>query len=290
MLTAAELGRIAAVEKAGADYLSPLWNKVLKPLVSPGTVELATKRKNYATAEKMKNELFDSIKPTVEYKNPFLVPTIEKMPPLLPRSSDAAKLVPSAKHYPSSPLASKLDPYSVRDGAVTGDKEKQLNDILGALQRNFVPKGADAQAKITDMYRRLGLAGLTVGGAGATGATGYLLSGKDTPDTPQAPTPFTDLPEVYKSFPDGSRYVKNKDEPSGTIFNANDVHGFASPSFGHSREALAFPSDLREADESSANMQQQRNAVKPQEQPKYVVSVKYCSGRFIGCFLFRESL
>jgi hypothetical protein len=40
MLTAAELGRLNAVEKAGADYLSPLWNKVIKPLVSPGTVAL----------------------------------------------------------------------------------------------------------------------------------------------------------------------------------------------------------------------------------------------------------
>ena len=220
MTTAFELGCQCALEKIGSglSFVGPsLWNRFIKPVISPGTVALEKQRTNYAKAEKMKNELFDSIKPTVEYKNPFLVPIIEEMPSAKPSSADAAKLVPSANHYPSSPLASKLDPYSVRDGVATGDKAKQLNDILGVLQRNFVPKGADAQAKITDMYRRLGLAGLTVGGAGATGAAGYALSGKDTPDTPQAPTPAT---------------------------------------------------DLRNADELPAAMQQQRNVVETQEQPK----------------------
>ena len=345
MLTAAELGRIAAVEKAGADYLSPLWNKVLKPLVSPGTVALEKKLGNTvgkATTAEIKNSIpypmtFQS--PRVMHEDgselghvPIGLSNLPKSIPVTGTPDDIARRAATTSlvgrhegktqgtfqhdghdiEWLMDPVqqvlkskgsgrqshntvtwlkALNLDPADVLKKlkeapipVMTGPEktvrpdtnflnqflpqiEKYMQEYPSILQkqpRNFnhiSPEDLSA-ARNQNWLRRMLLGG--TGAAGATGAAGYALSGKDTP---QAPTPSTDLPRaeqgifdeeppwdlsMARSFNDGGIYYKHPKKDIGYFYGKDRPN---EPRFSPG------PKGLRKLDESSANMQRQKNTL-----------------------------
>ena len=207
MTTAFELGCLSAMEKAGADYLTPLL-KVLKPAAKPAAVTAGLAGSLYG------------------------VNRYAQKGPLDPEAID-----------------SKLDPEAINSKAEAIDsKDEDGNEVT--TYRNFEQLG--------------GFSGIH---------TKYPNGGHKTIYTDPS-----NKWEESRRAPNGAMYLKERNNPEAEMwYHATNDDGtpakFGDGTNVNSLRTRALPFELREADESSAAMQRQRDAAKAeqqkvQEQPK----------------------